>query len=478
MRLAAKFISVFLGIVIFILSVDAFVSVQRQRAIFERDMEQDSRLIGHTLSSVLVDIWRSSGERRAMEVLSDVNRSEHLIRVRWVWTDVDSNDPRAPRLSPEALKGSAGGQPVFHTDSKTGMYYAFFPVPGLGTGRGGIEISRTLSDLRRHDRITVVRTALVSALLIFVGAVLSAIAGLSLIGRPLSRILEHTKRMGAGDLSTLLDLNRRDELGQVATGLNVLSADLRDARERARVETEGRIAAIEEARHADRLRTVGQLASGIAHELGTPMNVVTGRAQLIADGGMSPQETLESAKIIKHETERMTAIVRQLLDFARRGAALRMRADLRHVLRRTVSLLEPLAQKRRVTILLEGLDRPAPVDVNEAQIQQVLSNVILNAVEASRAHGSVVVRLGEAGDPGDGDWIAVTVRDEGDGIPAEHIPRLFEPFFTTKEPGQGTGLGLSIAYGILEEHGGRITVDSTVGLGSVFTIRLPKKAER
>jgi signal transduction histidine kinase len=207
------------------------------------------------------------------------------------------------------------------------------------------------------------------------------------------------------------------------------------------------------------------------------MNVVTGRAQLIADGDMSPEEVTESAGIIKHEAERMAAIVRQLLDFARRGGSQRTPADLRHVLERTVLLLEPLAQKRRVAIALDGFDRPAPVGVNEAQIQQVFSNVIVNAMEASRPHGRVSIALGETSDPDRPErrWITVTIRDEGEGIPAENLPRLFEPFFTTKEAGQGTGLGLSIAYGILEEHGGRIAVDSAIGLGSVFTIHLPKR---
>jgi signal transduction histidine kinase len=241
---------------------------------------------------------------------------------------------------------------------------------------------------------------------------------------------------------------------------------------------------IEQLRHADRLSTVGKLASGIAHELGTPLTVVSGRARLIADG-LSGEETRESALTIADQAQRMTRIIRQLLDFARRRSAAKSPEDLRAVARQTVSLLSPLADKRGARITLDEPDTPLMAEVDVGQLQQALTNLVVNAIQAMPRGGAVRCAVGRAparppADHGgaEGEYLSVAVTDEGEGMSEETMAHIFEPFFTTKPVGEGTGLGLSVTYGIVKDHGGWIELESSPGAGTRFTIRLPEHGAR
>jgi two-component system NtrC family sensor kinase len=147
---------------------------------------------------------------------------------------------------------------------------------------------------------------------------------------------------------------------------------------------------------------------------------------------------------------------------------------------RTMELLQPMARKRGVTLVC-GERGPAPVEVDATQLQQVLANLVVNGIDAMPDGGELHVSVGRrALSPPDGGparpMTCVDVRDRGEGIPPEHLPRVFEPFFSTKGVGEGTGLGLSVSWGIVAEHGGWIGVQSRVGEGSCFTVALPEKA--
>jgi two-component system NtrC family sensor kinase len=177
----------------------------------------------------------------------------------------------------------------------------------------------------------------------------------------------------------------------------------------------------------------------------------------------------------------MTAIIRQLLDFARRRSPRKASADLVPVAQQVIALLEPLASKRNVAICFEGGGAPVVAEVDSNQLQQALTNLIVNGMQAVSKGGRLMVRLGvertqppadHGGPPGE--YLRLDVEDTGEGIPASAIDHVFEPFFTTKGVGEGTGLGLSVAYGIVREHGGSMAVHSQVGHGSCFSIYLPR----
>jgi signal transduction histidine kinase len=248
-------------------------------------------------------------------------------------------------------------------------------------------------------------------------------------------------------------------------------------------ETASRVAAIEQVRHADRLSTIGRLAAGIAHELGTPLNVVSERADMIARGEHAgPEGIVQSALVIQQQSVRMTEIVRHLLDFARRRKPDRRPTRLDELARSAVRLVEPLLERRGVRArLLDGAGA-LHCDVDPGQLQQVLINLLTNAVDVTEPGGEVRVLVAYAPGVPAGAGQArgracIAVEDDGPGMTAEVRGQIFEPFFTTKPAAQGSGLGLAIAEEIVREHGGSIEVRSEPGRGTEMRVWLPQEGE-
>jgi signal transduction histidine kinase len=289
---------------------------------------------------------------------------------------------------------------------------------------------------------------------------------------------DKARRVGAGDLSGRLHFRQRDEIGRLATDIDAMCDRLEAANQRAAAATDARIAAIEQLRHADRLKTVGQIAAGLAHELGTPLNVVSERAEMVAS---NEGDTLKNARIIMDESERMTRIIRQLLDFSRGPAFDPAVCKLGVIVEQTAEMLAPLAEKRGVTLDVAVDGRAQLVHADPTKIQQALTNLLINGMQSMPHGGHLRVGLtcaratpppNHGGRPDD--YLALEVEDQGEGIDAQALPHIFDPFFTTKGIGEGTGLGLAVTYGIVREHGGWIEVQSAVGRGSRFTVYLPR----
>jgi len=258
---------------------------------------------------------------------------------------------------------------------------------------------------------------------VIMGAVCGALAlllGGWFVGRPIKALVGKARRIGAGDLAGPLTLGQRDEIGELGAEMNAMCDRLAAAAADLRAATEAKIGVLEQLRHADRLSTVGKLASGIAHELGTPLNVVSGRARMVAGGELTPAETRECADIIVTQAQRMTRIIRQLLDFARRRSAHKSPEDLGNVARQTVSLLLPIAEKRGVSLVLDGDEGAAlTAEVDVGQLQQALTNLIVNGVQAMPRGGTLTVRAerAHAQPPADhggaeGDWLRLVVVDD------------------------------------------------------------------
>ena len=488
MKLARRLgIALILGVFL-VLAAFAYVRLEREVQLFDSDMRRDQRTLAESLAVAIAQTWEFEGEEAARALVNRVSAARTDVSARWVSLKPDAIAEERPAVPREAL-GALPTSSVVHAvhasppdgdnSSEHDHLYTYVPAPVPGHPWGAIEVGESLSTRDSYLRSTVRNTLIASLAMAFVCGVVAVAIGAHFVGRPVSRLIDKARRIGAGELADPVGIPQKDELGELAAELDLMSERLAQARQETEAETAARIATLEQLRHAERLTTVGRLASALAHEVGTPLNVVAGHAQMIAKGRVSGDSVKASAAVIGAQCERMTKIVRQVLDYARRRPPKTLNADLKDVAQGTVELLEPMARARNVEIRA-SLEPRAVAQVDASQIQQALINLIMNAVQASDPGTQVQVTLTRTqahrnGDP-NADQICcylVSVKDEGCGISDAHLERLFEPFFTTKPSGEGTGLGLSITSDIVTEHGGWLSVESEVGKGSCFSLYFP-----
>ncbi len=224
--------------------------------------------------------------------------------------------------------------------------------------------------------------------------------------------------------------------------------------------------------HAERLATIGTLASGLAHEIGTPMGVIRARAEYLLQFKPPPAKNQEGLEIIVGQSDRISRIVRMLLDYARPRESLRVACDVRNIVDRALGLVETEATRRNVGVVKELGDKPLIVDCDGDQLQQVFVNLAINALDAMDINGGIFRVTAETEDSDRGSRLKITFEDTGTGVLPQHQGSVFDPFFTTKEPGKGTGMGLAVSQSIMRDHNGEITFDSGPS-GTRFYVTMP-----
>lgn len=239
-------------------------------------------------------------------------------------------------------------------------------------------------------------------------------------------------------------------------------------------EVVARTAIVAQLRHADRLATVGRLTAGVAHELGTPVNVVSAHARMILRGQVHGNKINESAQAIDEQAQRMTGLVRELMDYARARRPEDGVADVGALIERTVAVLVPMARKRRVTLHVDRGPNRVSTSKSSQELQQIVTNLVVNGVDAQPGGGRVAVAVHPAAVD---NRFVIAVADSGPGIPELVQEKMFDPFFTTKPPGEGTGLGLSVTLGLVREWGGDLNMTSSERDGTRFEVVLPGKVE-
>ena len=299
--------------------------------------------------------------------------------------------------------------------------------------------------------------------------------------RPLRRLVEGIDAVAKRDLSRVILAERDDEIGSIAGRFNAMTGSLRDAREEGEKASSARLALEERLRHAEKLATIGQMAAEIAHELGTPLNVIGGRARALTKKAGDAGEVAKNAGIISGEVARITKIIHQVLDFSRPRGPTLTRVQIRSVVGEALAFVSETVRRVGITVDL-GSTAPAPPEVpgDPDQIQQVCLNLITNAIHAMPNGGTLRIttetvtrRKGGLDLAPPAEYVVLSIADSGRGIPAADRDKIFEPFFTTKDAGQGTGLGLAVSHGIVKDHDGWIEVDSPPAGGAVFRVFLP-----
>ncbi|MBM4396225.1 MAG: HAMP domain-containing protein [Deltaproteobacteria bacterium] len=273
-----------------------------------------------------------------------------------------------------------------------------------------------------------------------------------LVTRRIRLMVRGTQRVSAGDLDHRIQAFGGDEIGVLATSFNEMTAKLQ--------ETRGCLLM------SERLASLGRLSAGIAHEINNPLTGIALLADSTREALPDGDPRRPALETIVAETMRCREVIKGLLDFARQSPPSKQAVRMAVLVARAVAVLEPAAARRRVRLDPAG-DGELEVVADPAQIQQVLLNLVLNAMDAMPDGGVVALHWSREGADAE-----LSVTDTGVGIPGDALSKVFEPFFSTKGK-KGTGLGLAVSWGIVEQHGGTIRVSSQVGVGSTFTVVLP-----
>jgi two-component system, NtrC family, sensor kinase len=300
------------------------------------------------------------------------------------------------------------------------------------------------------------------------GMLLAAAAGVVIARRitsPIQRLIQASQQVQEGSLNPELGPPANSEIGVLQKAFGEMVA----AMGRRREASELRII------QSEKQASVGRLAAGVAHEINNPLTgVLTYTHMLLRRKDIVP-EVRSDLQVIAEATERVRKIVKGLLDFSRQTKLDPEPTDVNRLVAGAISLIENQALVKGVTINFNPGENLPMVTLDRSQIQSVIINIIINALDATEAGGHIRVftAVGVSGAGAAQEGVEITFADTGCGIPAENLNRLFDPFFTTKGIGQGTGLGLSVSLGIVQRHGGRIRVQSEIGKGSRFFIWLP-----
>jgi two-component system NtrC family sensor kinase len=340
-------------------------------------------------------------------------------------------------------------------------------------GQGGDVIGYLLevqdwTKVARDNRANFIASMLVALLLLGVVATVIPLSVNRYVARPLADLSAKVTKFSANDsdlaAGSEVDL-LSEEFNKLDQQLNQARIDLED-RHRRELELE------RELLRADRLATIGTLAAGLAHEIGTPMGVIRTRAESLQEDATLPADSRVNLGIIVRQIDRIARIVRMLLDYARKSESHKAVCDLRTIAERALTLLEPEAALRSVRTIARLGDIPLMVNCDADQIEQVFVNMIMNAFDAMNRGGGTLRVTADTEHNSGGSRVMLAFEDTGVGVAREDEDRLFTPFFTTKEPGKGTGMGLAVSQSIAREHGGEITFSSTPS-GSRFVVAIP-----
>ena len=278
------------------------------------------------------------------------------------------------------------------------------------------------------------------------------------ITRPLKELRQLSRtsqQIAEGDLNARASIVAGGEVGQLAAAFNNMLDTLQ--------------ATQDQLIHRENLASLGQLAAGVAHELNNPLATVLLYADILLRELPSDDPRRAELEIIVRETNRCKTTVASLLDFARQHQVQAQEIDLNALLENIIAIERQHDTYRQVSVHLDLQDDLPLIQADPTQLRAVFINLLSNAAEAMPAGGAVTVKT----IPGPAGMVTITIADTGEGIAPENLSKLYTPFFTTKPVGQGTGLGLAISYGIVKMHRGQILVESQVGQGTTFTIRLP-----
>ena len=496
MHLASKLTLLLLAAVAVVMAGFGYIRAQQQGRWLIADLQQDVWIQANTIKPTVEHALRDERLQNIQELLAEIERdtepvdrirvlNRQLVEVSSSFSDLAAKE-KIPRAELEQVVTS--GQPItrYLNVSPHPVAYVILPLRGRdGSIVGALEVLHL--DTRVQQRIRdaaweqVVRLTLLGvtiAVVIFLAVQIS-------IRRPIGELVEIARAFGRGDLSLRHNLRRRDEIGQLSSAFDQMAESLQAARAQLKAEGHDRLELERQLQQEHKLAAVGQLASEVAHEISTPLNIVSGRAEVIQKEVEPEHPLYQHATIILRQVERIGGMVRQLLDYGRPRHPTFGSVAASSILNRTVELLEPLAAVRQITLRAEAPEDLPPLLADPDQLQQVLLNLVTNSLDATPPGGEIRL-VASRSDPETPDrrprvtrgrpevpHLTLIVSDTGSGMSRNHLEQIFEPFFSTKERRGGTGLGIPIAEDIVRSHRGAIEVRSAEGDGTTVLLRWP-----
>jgi two-component system NtrC family sensor kinase len=455
------------------LGIQAKLRLDRELELIETDLRRDQRILGEALRPILEASYESGGDVAVARAAAAAAAGEREISLRVV---------PSSQIDPASVPGIDAPVAVVGPDPEEPEQLTTYIALRFAKGEPHVlELSEPLTPKQVFARTAFAQFGWLVLTLCGVMTAIGAMSGYFLLGRRVERLVRSARAVAVGDYSKRLDGRGWDEISMLSREMTRMTDRLAEAEHKAVAETERRGRLTLELRRADRLSTVGALASRVAHDLGTPLATISVRARLVARGEAVGADAIRNTEIVAEQADRMAQKIRELLDFSRSRPRTIDSLELTDLAREAVGLVEPLARGGKVRLLLADME-DVRLRGDRLQLEQALVNLLVNAIQASPTGGRVRVSVEgrwidePSGHAPAGSYGVVTVADEGPGIPDEARRSIFEPFFTTKEAGEGTGLGLSIAADIVKDHGGWIGVENLANAGAQLRIHLPVQA--
>jgi two-component system, NtrC family, sensor kinase len=486
LRLGTKLTLYLSLIIILVLSGYGYLDILSRRDVLVRKMKAEVRSTGRTLRVSLEKISVPEEMEYIQGLINAVCEYERTFGVivyyqernvifcsnslkegTQPYVDLIKRSIREDR--PEEAFGAYKKVPIFS--------YVFPLKDRRGKNIGGVSILQYTSFM--EEDIQRAKWSIFITILVLIGGTVALILAATRmwLTHPISKLMDGIDHLAKGDLNYQIHLKGRDELSQLALAFNRMAVDLKKAQEQIIREADTKLELERNLRQSEKLATVGQLASELAHEIGTPLNIIYGRAEWIKRRLEDREGIQKNLDIIAQQSERITKIIQQLLGFVRKKKPEQTTLNVCTIVETTLDLLDHQIQKQGVRVV-KDLKKNLPHVIGDPdQLQQVFLNLILNAIQSMVDGGTLRlsasskrISKGEL-EEGGRQYMEICVEDTGVGMEREVIQNIFNPFFTTK--GTGTGLGLMVTQGIIQDHEGWINVESEVGKGSVFKIYLP-----
>ncbi len=461
-----------------VVSVYTYNRVRTSSRIFEQDLKRETRATELALNQAIkLDVQRSEwGDiRSVLETISEQGMAVAVLdKSARLWYSLPDFPIKLPAPEEIALQVRENGSSEF-TQTAAGRFWFCRIAPMGDPSLGYLLVAQDWSEVQHDLYRRTVSSIMAGIVVILLTTILIPLVARKYVSRPLAELSrrvsalssgEEPDREPAGDEVTLIT----EEFRKLARELSVARRRLLDESER-KLELERRL------RHSDKLATIGTLASGLAHEIGTPLGVIRGRAEHLLRSNPDERKLAQGLEIIINQIDRITRIVRMLLDFGRRREPVRVTSDVRSIVHRTLHLLETEAERRNIRLVSDLGPVPLLVDCDADQMQQVFVNLGMNALDAMAQSGGVLRVSARPVTAEEGEQVRLSFEDDGPGISEEVRERVFDPFFTTKDPGKGTGMGLAVSQSIIRDHDGEITVEARPR-GTRFVVTLARSHRR